>query len=69
MAHHPPYFCFAGCDAMLSCVGNRVGNEGAAKLGEALQHNTSLTSLHMRCTEEGSELLVLWREFIEGEGE
>jgi len=37
----------------LSCSGNQVGDDGAARLGEALQSNTSLTSLDLRCTEEG----------------
>lgn len=34
-------------------AGNRLGDEGAARLGEALQRNTSLTSLKLTGLKEG----------------
>jgi len=38
-----------------SCAGNEVNDPGAVRLGEALQCNTSLTSLDLSRTEGGRE--------------
>jgi len=40
---------------LLSCADNEVGNEGAVRLAEALQLNTTLTSLSLYCTQEREE--------------
>jgi len=50
LSKHRPF-----CLSLLSHAGNQVGATGAARLAEALQRNSSLTSLHLAGTEEVKE--------------
>lgn len=52
---------------LLSCSDNLVGDEGAARLGEALQINISLISLDLGGMEEGRERDFFWHREVSEE--